>query len=121
MKPFSGEGLLDSLVHKSNVSQDREGYQDLKSSLHMQFPPAWGNMGRSQVVTYALGLLRANIRQMSGCVVDSRVLSAVVQLGISGCSGSQVCPGLRTTSKQVFKLILKPGLVIGTSRSWHEG
>lgn len=74
-----------------------------------------------RVVTCALGILRANERQIRAGVRDSRVLTAVVRdRGLGGgvldtASARPVPtdrPGLNTTSKLVFKLTLKPGPLI---------
>lgn len=56
-----------------------EAYGDLESSFHMQFPPGWETLQGLRVVTCALGILRANTRQISACVIDSKVLTPVVQ------------------------------------------
>jgi len=50
-----------------------------------------GNMARTQGGGICPGLPRAYARQMNGYAVDSGVLSTVIQVGISGCCGSQAC------------------------------
>lgn len=71
------------------------------------------------------------IWKMSSCVVDRKVLSAVVQMGIPGRCGSQGCPhggpavqmnssGFRISLKTCSEVVLRPGLAWRLNETLYE-